>query len=130
MSALRSRSFAIWRSGLFVLAVYAMLLQAFFGAIVTAAQAHPGVAFDGSALCVGASGASDPASPVSHDRSCCAAACHVGGLWVPAPPPAATPPCVTLGVDLAPARVAAASRVARVTPPARGPPHDAIRLPS
>ena len=127
MSALRSRSFAIWRSGFFVLAVYAMLLQAFFGAIVTAAQAHPGMAFDGSALCVGASGAPDPASPMTHDRSCCAAACHVGSLWAPAPPPAATPPCVALSVELPQPPVAMASRVARVMPPARGPPHDVIR---
>ncbi|HEY8580729.1 MAG TPA: hypothetical protein VIL72_12640 [Beijerinckiaceae bacterium] len=128
MRAVRSSRSALLRQGLFVLAVYAMLLQAFFGALAPAHAAPTG--FSAAELCLDAAGPDAPHGPAHpHGASCpCAAACHVGGLALPPPPaPAAQAPARIVRVLAPPwSDLRPSAREGSVRPPVRGPPHAPI----
>lgn len=123
-----------WRAGLLVLGLYAMLMQAFLGAL-----AGPSHAFSGTGdavLCVAgqtssseassseASSNEAPAAPMRHGATdcVCAALCHAAG---------ALPAAAAASLPVAPFAIVLSSRLvddlasakhARALPPARAPP--------
>lgn len=120
----RDPELSIWRVGLVVLALYAMLAQSFVGAL--AGPAQPAFA-DAGVICLtpGAEGAPGEApAPARHGpHDCvCPALCH-GAVALIA---SAAAPGEPAGVD-APAAIPGLHAVHLVSirslPPARGPPH-------
>jgi hypothetical protein len=114
-----------WRSGLLVLGLYAMLLQAFFAGLAGPLHAAPG--FDAGVTCSeaaeGASSAQGPAGQHQAHDCVCPALCHAGGLLTGADVHrmAFDVHSLAVGVTAIWAHIASSSQ--RLAPPARAPPH-------
>lgn len=108
-----------------LVAVYAMLLQGFFGGLLAAERiGQPSLA---AALCLSVEGegsASHPGAPAGHGaHECvCLAACH-GGFAPPAGPAALARPAAAAPAQARAPALPAALFAAAPPPPARGPPH-------
>ncbi|MFN3892185.1 MAG: DUF2946 family protein [Beijerinckiaceae bacterium] len=119
-----------WRAGLLVLGLYAMLLQAFLGALVGPAQALASA--DRMILCTSSGEASapghEPATPHAGHECVCAALCHGAGAL--APSQGGQVEILRFEIDLAPplSPQRAFSLLVRALPPARAPPRNGFVL--
>jgi hypothetical protein len=125
-----------WRAGILILGLYAMFLQAFLAGLAGPAHAHgPAAPGDAGGICVtgvdhAPQAGEAPAAPQTFHACVCPTMCHAAGALPVAGAPFTVRLAFLSAVHSGVRDVSGAQTPARLSPPARAPPHAGFVLQS